>query len=332
MPELPLSGKPSYAGLTDIRVTGIGSELDQVKLMYRVYKPQCVFAIVCLCAVSIPGEGAARAQQQCSVTPEFKIARAANIFNPQQERLLGEVEAEEVEKAYAAVHDEDLEAHLNAVASRLMSPVRSDQRRVYVALIDAPEANAFSVGSDRIYITRRLVALLRNDDELAGVLGHELGHIELHQNAVTVSRLFRQILGTTFVADRKDIAEKFGQMMASIDRDPKMLQSATRIIESQKGFNEFAADRFALYASARAGFSPQAVLELLERTEGTKGKARNFLGDFDGATNANQRRLREAGKALRGLPRACREITPADAGEFRTWQAAVNSYSELATR
>ena len=169
----------------------VGTGLHQVKLMYRVYKPQCVFASVCFCAASIVGGSAARGQQQCWVTPEIKFSRAANIFSVQQEQWLGEIEAEQVERAYAAVHDEELEAHMNAVASRLAPQVRNEQRRVQVTLIDAPEVNAFSVGSDRIYITRRLVALLRNDDELAGVLGHELGHIALHQNAITISRLFR---------------------------------------------------------------------------------------------------------------------------------------------
>jgi predicted Zn-dependent protease len=301
--------------------------------MYRFYKPDCFFATVCFCAASILGEGALRAQQECSVTAEIKMAEApANIFSVQQEQLLGEIEAEEVEKAYAAVHDEHLEAHLNVVADRLMSAARSDQRRVYVTLLDAPEANAFSVGSDRIYITRQLVALLRNDDELAGVLGHELGHIELHQNAITMSCLFRQILGTDSVGDRKDIAEKLRQTMTSINRDPKMLRRAARVVEAQEGINEFAADRFALYASARAGFSPQAVVSLLDRTGGTKGKVGNFLSDFAGTTNANQLRLREASKALRALPPACREIVPAEVGEFRAWQAAVDSYADLTTR
>lgn len=300
--------------------------------MYRVHKPQCVFASVCFCAVSILGECVARGQQQCSVMPEIKMAKAANVFSSQQEQWLGEIEGQEVEKAYPAVHDEDLEAHLNSVASRLVSRVRGDQHPVQVTLIDAPELNAFSVGHSRIYITRRMVASLRNDDELAGVLGHELGHIELHRNAIIVSRLFREILGITSLGDREDIEEKFRQMMTIIDRDPEMLRRAARVIESQEGSEQSAADRFALYASARAGYSPQAVIELLERTGGRNRKSGNFLGDFDVATTANDVRVKEASKALRRLPRTCREIVPADAGEFRTWQATVNSYADPATR
>ena len=64
-------------------------------------------------------------------------------------------------------------------------------------MIDAPEAQAFSVARERIYITRKMVALFRNDDELAGLLAHELGHILTHPNAIIVSRLFMDFWALT---------------------------------------------------------------------------------------------------------------------------------------
>ena len=98
---------------------------------------------------------------------------------------------------YRAAHDEELAAHLNADAGRVLSQFPRNQVLVHVIVIDTPEAESFSVAPERIYITRKMVALLRNDDELAGLLGHELGHILAHQNAIIVSQLFRKILVLT---------------------------------------------------------------------------------------------------------------------------------------
>ena len=276
--------------------------------------------------------GTVRAQQSCSVTLGLRIPTTPHIFSVQQERTLGNVEAEWVESNYRVIHDEQLASHLNAIAARVLSQFPRDQAPVRVILIDTPEAASFSTGPERIYITRKMVALLRNDDELAGLLGHELGHILTHENAVIVSQLFHEILGVNAVSDRKDISDKLRQMLESIDRNSKLPGKAAQIIWRQEGIHQNEADRVALYASAVAGFSPQAYAELFARSAGTNGDSGSVLTDFFGATNSNLRRLREIKKNLRQLPRPCQEILPASSAEFLTWQAAVTSDRDLARR
>ncbi|MGC0778452.1 MAG: M48 family metalloprotease [Candidatus Acidiferrum sp.] len=291
-----------------------------------------ILSTVYLFALAVLLGGAVRAQQPCSVTPALRIPTAAHIFSIQQERTLGDIEAELVESNYHAVHNEELAAHLNAIADRVLSQFPRDQARVHVILIDTPEAGSFSVAPERIYIARKMVALLRNDDELAGLLGHELGHILMHENAIIVSQLFHEVLGVNAVGDRKDISEKLRRMLDGIDRDRKLLRKAAQIIERQEGIRQNEADRVALYAAAVAGFSPQAYVELFDRSAGTNGRSGSVLTDFFGATTSNLRRLREIKKTLRQLPPPCREIAPAASAEFRTWQAAVISYPDLARR
>jgi predicted Zn-dependent protease len=291
-----------------------------------------ILSTISLFALSAFDGGTVRGQQSCSVTLALRIPATAQIFSIQQERTLGNIEADLVEGNYYAAHDEEFAAHLNAIAARVLSHFPRDQAPVHVILIDTPEANSFSVGPERIYITRRMVALLRNDDELAGLLGHELGHVLTHQNAIIVSQLFHEILGVNTVSDQKDILGKLRRMLDSIDRDPKLLRKAAEIMEGREGIHQNEADRVALYASAAAGFSPQAYVELFERSAGTNGSSGSVLTDYFGATTSNLRRLREIRKTLRQLPRPCREIVPAASAEFRTWQAAVISETDLARR
>jgi predicted Zn-dependent protease len=273
-----------------------------------------------------------RGQQLCSVTPSLRIPATAQIFSSQQERTLGDIEAGFVESNYPVVHDEQFEAHLNAIAARILSQFPGDHAAVHVLLIDTPEANSFSVGPERIYITRKMVGLVRNDDELSGLLGHELGHILTHQNSLIATELFHEILGVNAVSDRKDIAEKLGQVLDSVDRDPKLLRKSAEIMRRQDRIHQSEADRVALYASAAAGFSPQAYAELFERSEGTNGRTGSVLTDYFGATTSNLRRLREIQKTLKLLPRSCREMVPTTSAEFHVWQAAVMSDADLARR
>lgn len=276
--------------------------------------------------------GTVRAQQSCSVTVPISIPTAVNIFSAQQERTLGDIEAEMVQSNYRPAQDEELAAHLNAIAGRVLSQLPRDQLRVHVILIDTPEPESFSVAPERIYISRKMVAVLRNDDELAGLLGHELGHILMHQNAIIVSQLFHEILAVNAVSDRKDIAEKLMRLLNSIDRDTMLLRKTAQLIDRQEGIHQNQADRVALYASAAAGFSPRAYAELFDRSAGTKGSSGSVLTDFFGSTTSNLRRLREIKKGLKQLPRPCQEIVPVVLPEFRTWQAAVIAGPDLARR
>ena len=138
-----------------------------------------------------------------------------------------------------------------------------------------------------------MVGLLANDDELAGLLGHELGHILMHQNAVIVSQLFHQILGVNTVSDRKDISEKLRRMFDTIDGDSKLLGKAARIIEGRKESVRMRQMVWRCMPRRRLDFRRKHLWRLLRRLKGINGSNGNVLTDFFGETNSNLRRLRE---------------------------------------
>jgi predicted Zn-dependent protease len=300
--------------------------------MLTVHIPRPILHATCLFIFYVSVGGAAQAQQSCSVPLAPRIPSGDQIFSIPNERILGDIESKWVESNYHPDHDEQLEDHLNAIAAKVLLQVTQDQSPVRVILIDTPDAESFSTGPERIYISRKMVGLLRNDDELAGLVGHELGHILMHQNALIVSQLFHGILGINAVSDREDISEKLRRMLESIDRDTKLQRKASQIMQKQEAILQNEADRVALYASAAAGYSPQAYVDLFDRSAGTNGSNGNILTDFFGSTTSNLRRLREIKKTLKQLPRPCREIAPVVSEEFLTWQAEVISGQDLACR
>jgi predicted Zn-dependent protease len=293
--------------------------------------PTLSTASLAVCLVLLGG--ALHAQQQaCSVTSVLGVLPAPLIFNAQQEQALGDVEAQWVEANYPVVQDDVLAAHLNTVAGRILAQFPPDQARVRVILIDVPEADSFSAGPDRIYITRKMVTMLNNDDELAGLLGHEMGHIVTHQNAIIVTELLHELLGVNSVTDRKDISDKLLRMLTSIDTDKKAFQKAAQVIQRREDIHQCDADRVALQTAAAAGYSPQAYLELFERSSKTNANTGSLMADSFVATASDRKRLHEIRKTLKRLPQPCREIVPAPSSEFLTWQAAVLSYPDLARR
>jgi WD40 repeat protein len=283
--------------------------------------PTLLVAAACLGA---PGQ----AQQRCVAPPPPALTPppGADIFTPQQEVDLGDVEAEQIERNIRVIHDEQLAGYLNHVAERLLAQMPPTQLRFRVILVDLPIVNSFSLSGGRIYVTRKMVAFLRNDDEIAGLLGHEMGHALTHQEALRMTRVFREVLGVTSVGDRKDIFEKFNRLLDNVARNPKAVEREGNREEPEQG----QADQVALYAAANAGYSPQGFSAFFDRLAQTSGKTGNWLSDFFQTTRPDEKRLREIRKSLESLPPPCRPTTPASASpDFLEWQASVIGYSGL---
>lgn len=128
----------------------------------------------------------------------------------------------------------------------------------------------------RIYVTRKLVAFARSEDELGGVLAHEIGHVAARHTAADLSDAFRKALGVTAFGDRLDILDKYRQL---VERG-----TAGSTSRKHEQHQQYEADVVAIVAATRAGYSPTAYVELWDRYTETEGRTGNFFSDLFGAT------------------------------------------------
>ena len=263
---------------------------------------------------------AAWAQPNCPLPAAIQpVSTTTNMFSDTQESDLGDVMAERLAPNLTVIKDETLNAHLRAMGQQLTKYLPPTQLRYQFTLIELPEVNALSLAGGRVYVARKLVALAHNDDELAGILAHELGHIVTHQSAIEVTLAFRQVLGITQVGDINDIRDKYVRYLESYRRKPIRLPSE----ES----HQYQADQVALFAMARAGFAPHAYAEVWDRFQETHGHTGNWVSELFGTTKPSEKRLREILKNLAVLPRDCAEMRPnSDVAAFQKWRDEVVSY------
>ncbi|HEX7999073.1 MAG TPA: M48 family metalloprotease [Pyrinomonadaceae bacterium] len=266
-------------------------------------------------------------QPNCLPPVALPAPTEANIFTPEQEVFLGEAGAEHILKDYHIIEDAELTNYLTRIGERLTQQLPLAKIRLQFFLVDLPDVNAFVLPGGRIYVSRKLIALAQSEDEVAGVIAHELGHLVARESAIDITRRFREVLGVTQVTDRRDIFEKYNQLLENFRRKPAAFKPRDR----EKG--QMVADQAGFYALVSAGYDPSALARFWDRMTETKGKTGGFFSDLFGSTRPEERRLREMLKALSALPAACvKTRTAAQSEEFKQWQSSVISYTGLGRR
>ena len=287
----------------------------------------CALLTLCLCAASPAAQQTAATApppQPCQQPAISAATRARSIFSPRQEMELGDVIAERVQRDYRVIEDPETTGYLRRLGERLAAQLPPSEMRYQFFIIDAPDANAYTAPGGRIYVTRKLIAFAASEDELAGVLAHELGHAASGQLGAEMTERFREVLGVTSVSDRRDIFEKYNQLLDNAARKPGAWRRGDREEEGQ----QYEADRIGIYAMAAAGYDPQAFVSMWNRLTDTKGKTGGWLSDLFGTTRPESRRLREILKGVSTLPAQCVAARSAAAPEeFKRWQSAVVSLS-----
>ncbi|HEX5601193.1 MAG TPA: M48 family metalloprotease, partial [Pyrinomonadaceae bacterium] len=262
-------------------------------------------------------------QQPCTQPLTLPSATEPNIFSDEQEIYLGDAIAARIQNQYHVIEEPELTDYLTKIGERLTKHLPINRLRFQFFLVDLPDANAFVLPGGRIFVSRKLIAAALVEDELAGVIAHELGHLVVHQSAIDTTRQFKA-LGITSVSDRSDIFEKYNRLIDNINQKP----GAFKVQDREKG--QLFADQAGMFALVAAGYDGDAMSRFWDRITETQGKKGSWLTDFFGTTRPEQKRLREMVKATESLPAECRQKVAASQSEaFALWKSKVVAYNGL---
>lgn len=145
-----------------------------------------------------------------------------------------------------------------------------------VTLLNSPVNNAFAIPGGYIYTTRQLVALMNNEAELAGVLGHEVGHVAARHSAKRQSRATRNsvigVLGTILsgVLLGDTALGQLGQQVFSQGSQLLTLQYS-RSQETQ-------ADNLGIGYLRSAGYDPRAMATVLQSLANQNALEASLMG------------------------------------------------------
>jgi predicted Zn-dependent protease len=105
-----------------------------------------------------------------------------------QEVAMGQESHPEVLSEFGLVEDKELQQYCSRIGNELAQVSHRPNLPWQFTVVDSPVVNAFAVPGGFIYITRGILQHMNNEAELAGVLGHEIGHVTARHSVTQISQ------------------------------------------------------------------------------------------------------------------------------------------------
>lgn len=123
----------------------------------------------------------------CSTSPATGDVQVA-LLTQQEEIQIGREEHLKLVEAGVLLKDEALEAYVEKIGQRLAATGERPDLEWNFAILDDPAVNALALPGGYVYVTRGMLASLNSEAQLAGILGHEIGHVTGRHSVEQISR------------------------------------------------------------------------------------------------------------------------------------------------
>ena len=203
-------------------------------------------------------------------------ASAINLFSEQQEVQLGRRAAQDAERQLPMLRDGQVENYVNSIVRRLAASSPGPRFPYQARVVNASDINAFALPGGYLYVNRGLIEAVRSEDELAGVIAHEMAHVAERHGTEQITKSYgvqagAGILGS-ILAGRDGRLGLPEQIIGSLGLNALMMKF------SRNAENE--ADRVGAQTMARAGYDPMAMASFFDLLQQQRGRNPSAVSQF----------------------------------------------------
>lgn len=211
--------------------------------------------------------------QGCSVNPATGEKQFTALLPAGQEASVGATEHQKVEQTYGSFMKGPVADYVTRIGNKVAANTERQDVQYKFFVIDSPIVNAFAIPGGYVYVSRGLLELANSEAEVAGVIGHEIGHITARHAAERMSQGFLVGLGSAVL----------GAAVGNADVGKVASVGGDLYIKSYSRGQEHQADELGVRYLSRGGYDPQAMASFLrsldrqtkldQQIEGQSGEA-----------------------------------------------------------
>jgi len=198
--------------------------------------------------------------------------RQINLMSEAQEISAGQEADAQVKNEMGVYNDANLQAYISSIGMKLAAVSERPTLPWHYTVADTPAVNAFALPGGPIYITRGILPFLNDEAQLAGVLGHETGHVTARHAAQQYTRAVGGTIGLVALG----IFVPGGQQIGGVAEQGL----GVLFLKYGRG-DESQADQLGVRYASRANWDPAGVPEMLA----TLGRLDEASGQSKGVPN-----------------------------------------------
>ncbi len=234
----------------------------------------------------------------CSTNP-VSGKKDFSLISKDQEVQMGKQAHQDILKKQRPYNNARLQSYVNSIGQQLASKSHRSNIPYTFTVLDDPSVNAFALPGGYVYVTTGLMAYLNSEGELAGVLGHEIGHVTARHGVQQASAG----VAASILVDL--ITKKAGG-------NSKLLnQLGSAMLSGYGRKHELQADRLGAEYLAGVGYSPTNMIDVIGVLKAQEvyasrqggGRGSSYHGVF-ASHPSNDKRLQEVVGAAKSIKSA----------------------------
>lgn len=198
--------------------------------------------------------------------------RELSLMSEAQEIQIGKEMDAQVRREMGLYQDPDLQRYVETIGMKLARASERPNLPWHFAVVDEPAINAFALPGGYIYLTRGILPFLHDEAQLAGVLGHEIGHVTARHSAQQYTKATTAGIGVTLLSIFVPEARPF----------QNITETALGVMFLKHGRDdELQADGLGVQYTSKTGWNPHGVAGMLT----TLGRLDEASGSRKGVPN-----------------------------------------------
>ena len=246
------------------------------------------------------------------------LTAAGCAVSQQQEVQMGQQEAAQVAQQLPIIDDPQLDGYINILGDSLAHLTSRSDLDWHFNIVNSSEVNAFALPGGFIYVNRGLIQTADKMDEVAGAMGHEIGHVVLRHSVKQMQQMQKANVGVALACILTSVCQSQAAQAA-------IQVGGTAVFAKFSREDEAQADEFAVPLVVKAGISPEGLVTLFQKLLQMEQSQPSAVEGWFATHPTEQSRIQDVQNLINKYPPAELASLTTDTQNFHIFQQRLES-------